>query len=82
MGTGTRRALFIFASSLHESSNLGQLVIKDERRDVTHINDALFRDRRGLERLTLNVISCKLFWQKGDKAFESLCTGKGAEQVH
>ena len=56
MGTGTRRALFVFASSLHESSNLGQLVIKDERLDVTYINDALFRDGRGLERYQLQII--------------------------
>lgn len=56
MGTGTRRALFVFASSLHESSNLGQLVIKDERLDVTYINDALFRDGRGLERHQLQII--------------------------
>lgn len=82
MGTGTRRALFVFASSLHESSNLGQLVIKDERLDVTHINDALFRDGRGLKRLTFNVISYELFWQNGDKAFQSLCIGKSAEQVN
>jgi len=82
MGTGTRRALFVFASSLHESSNLGQLVIKDERLDVTHINDALFRDGRGLERLTSNVISCKLFSQNGDKACENLCIGKAAQQVN
>lgn len=56
MGTGTRRALFVFASSLHESSNLGQLVIKDERLDVTYINDALFRDGRGRERYQLLII--------------------------
>jgi len=78
MGTGTRRALFVFASSSHESSNLGQLVIKDERLDVTYMNDALFYAGRGLERYQLQII----FWQNGGKTGESLCIGRGAGQVN